>query len=116
MRLWHDAGLLQPGRMFTLSLGECIAIATTEWKRVTITGAIAETLCIVDTPCQYGGTPRCALCRCGRRAAALFVHDGGLVCRRCADLPIAVSGRAPPSEQCDEREQFAFDSTGTAIR
>ena len=61
IRAWHRAGLLQPGRIFMLSLGDRRALATTEWKRVTITGDIEETVRIADTRCQFGGARPWAL-------------------------------------------------------
>lgn len=42
---------------------------------------------LVRTPCHFGGSRPWALCpRCERRVAIVYLSQGGLACRSCADL------------------------------
>lgn len=55
------------------------------------------------------------MCCCGRRAAVLFAHGGGLVCRRCADV-VNRSQRAGPRERAMRRARAVrFGLVATAI-
>lgn len=54
-----------------------------------------QTVPIVTTECNYGGSRPWFRCACGRRVGVLFDGLGAFVCRTCLDLGYACQQQAP---------------------